>query len=125
MGVEQMAIMAVFGMPVLIVYIATYFDSENKKAFHATLAKLIESGQELTPELLESVPGYKSKEKRKRGDIRSGSITSGVGIGIALFGHFGVQEQELFGIGLLVLCVGLGILAYGIYSSKRKRDDLS
>ena len=112
------------GMPVLIVWIIFYYDSRVKEQFHATLQKLIESGQELSPELLESVPGYKAGKKNKD-DIRSGLITSGVGIGLALFGHFGLGVQHVFGVGLLVLSIGVGILTYGIYSKNKKGDDLS
>ena len=112
------------GMPVLIVWIIFYYDSRVKEQFHATLQKLIESGQELSPELLESVPGYKAGKKDKD-DIRSGLITSGVGIGLALFGHFGLGVQHVFGVGLLVLSIGVGILTYGIYSKNKKGDDLS
>ena len=111
-------------MPVGIVWIVYYYENRAKEQFHTTLQKLIESGQELSPELMESVPGYKGRRKDKN-DIRSGLVTSGVGIGIALFGHFGVGEQPLFGIGLLVLSIGVGILAYGIYSKNKKGDDLS
>ena len=111
-------------MPLGIVWIIYYYDNRTKEQFHTTLQKLIESGQELSPELIESVPGYKGRRKDKN-DIRSGLVTSGVGIGIALFGHFGVGEQPLFGIGLLVLSIGVGILAYGIYSKNKKGDDLS
>ena len=112
-------------MPVGIVWIIFYYDNRTKEQFHTTLQKLIESGQELSPELLESVPGYKAGKGKDKDDIRSGLITSGVGIGIALFGHFGAEEQALFGIGLLVLSIGVGILAYGIYSKNKKGDDLS
>ena len=74
------------------------------------MQKFIENGQEVTPELLQSIPGYKTEnENGKRNDIRTGTITSGVGIGIALFGQFGVSETPLFGIGLLVLSIGLAI----------------
>jgi len=120
------ALIPLFGiaMPVGIVWIVYYYDNRAKEQFHTTLQKLIESGQELSPELMESVPGYKGGRKDKN-DIRSGLVTSGVGIGIALFGHFGVEEQPLFGIGLLVLSIGVGILAYGIYSKNKKGDDLS
>ena len=116
--------LAGIAMPVGIVWIVYYYDNRAKEQFHTTLQKLIESGQELSPELMESVPGYKGGRKDKN-DIRSGLVTSGVGIGIALFGHFGVGEQPLFGIGLLVLSIGVGILAYGIYSKNKKGDDLS
>ena len=116
--------LAGIAMPVGIVWIIFYYDNRTKEQFNATLQKLIESGQELSPELMESIPGYKGRRKDKN-DIRTGLVTSGVGIGIALFGHFGVGVQELFGIGLLVLSIGVGILAYGIYSKNKKGDDLS
>ena len=111
-------------MPLGIVIAIFYFDTKNKDKFHSTLQKFIESGQEVTPELLQSIPGYK-KENGKRNDIRTGTITSGVGIGIVLFGQFGAQETELVGIGLLVLSTGLGILAYGIYNKDKKVNDVS
>ena len=116
--------LAGIAMAVGIVWIVHHYDDRAKEQFHATLQKLIESGQELSPELLESVPGYTGGRK-DRNDIRSGLVTSGVGIGLALFGHFGLGEQPLFGVGLLVLCIGLGKLAYGIYSKNKKGDDLS
>ena len=124
-------IVGVFGMPVFIVWIVHYFESKNKDKFHSTLQKLIESGQEVTPELLQSIPGYKKEnENGKRNDIRTGTITSGVGIGIVLFGQakqfqVGVSEAPLVGIGLLVLSIGLGILAYGIYNKHKKVNDVS
>ena len=117
-------IVGVFGMPVFIVWIIHYFDKKNKEQFHSTLQKLIESGQELSPELLQSIPGYK-KENGKRNDIRTGTITTGVGIGIALFGQFGVAVIQLVGIGLLAFSIGLGILAYGIYNKDKKVNDVS
>ena len=113
-------------MPLGIVIAIFYFDTKNKDKFHSTLQKFIESGQEVTPELLQSIPGYKTEsENGKRNDIRTGTITTGVGIGIALFGQFGAQETALFGIGLLVFSIGLGILAYGIYNKDKKVNDAS
>lgn len=117
-------IVGVFGMPVFIILIVFYFDKRNKEQFHSTLQKLIESGQELSPELLQSIPGYK-KENGERNDIRTGTITAAVGIGIALFGQFGVSETPLVGIGLMVFSIGLGILAYGIYNKDKKVNDVS
>ena len=117
-------IVAVFGMPVFIILIIFYFDKRNKEQFHSTLQKLIESGQELSPELVQSIPGYK-KENGERNDIRTGTITTGVGIGIAIFGQFGVAETALVGIGLLVSSIGLAFLAYGIYNKDKKVNEVS
>jgi hypothetical protein len=110
-------------MPVFIVWIVFYFDKRNKEQFHTTLQKLIESGQELSPDLIQSIPGYKMDKNGNRNDIRSGTITVAVGIGIALFGFIGVQEEALIGIGLLVFSIGMGILVYGIYNRNKKVDD--
>ena len=96
-------IVGVFGAPVFIVWIVHYFESRSEKKFHQTLQELIKSGQELSPDILQSIPGYKKEKNGKRNDIRSGTITAGVGIGIVLFGQFGVAETPLVGIGLLVL----------------------
>ena len=118
-------IVGVFGMPVFIVWIVHYFESKSEKKFHQTLQELIKSGQELSPDILQSIPGYKKEKNGERNDIRSGTITAGVGIGIVLFGQFGVAETPLVGIGLLVLSIGLGILAYGIYNIDKKVNDAS
>ncbi|HHZ84317.1 MAG TPA: DUF202 domain-containing protein, partial [Gammaproteobacteria bacterium] len=45
-------IVAVFGTPVLIVWIIHYFESRSEKQFHQTLQELIKSGQELSPDIL-------------------------------------------------------------------------
>ena len=118
-----LAVIGIFGMPVFIVFIYFYFANKSKEQFHTTLQKLIESGQELSPELLQSIPGYK-EENGERNDIRRGTITSGLGIGIAFFGLI-ISVTELVGIGTLVLSIGLGILAYGIYNKNKKVNDVS
>ena len=124
--VPLFGIIGVFGMPVFIVLIYFYFANKSEKQFHTTLHELIESGQELSPELLQSIPGYKKEKNGERNDIRSGAITAGVGIGIALLLQSKqLDETALFGIGLLVLSIGLAILAYGIYNKDKKVNDAS
>ena len=117
-------IIAVFGMPVLIVLIVSYFENRTNEQFHSTLQKLIESGQEVSLELLQSIPGYKM-DIRERNDIRTGAITIGAGFGIAIFGQFGVAETSLVAIGLMVLSTGFAYLAYGIYNKGKKVIDVS
>jgi len=117
-------IVGIFVMPVFIIWIVYYFSSRSEKQFHQTLQELIKSGQELSPDILAGIPGYK-KGNGERNDIRTGTITAGVGIGIALFGGIGVEEEALIGIGLLVFSIGLGILGYGVYNRNKKVDDNS
>ena len=127
-----LAVLGIFGMPVFIVFIYFHFANKSKEQFHATLQKLIESGQELSPELLQSIPGYKKeKGNGERNDIRTGTITTGVGIGIVLFslighlsGTFDISDSPLV-LGGLLLSIGLGFLAYGIYNKDKKVNDVS
>ena len=115
-------IIGVFGMPVFIVAIVLYFKSKEKAQFHESMQKLIESGQELSPELLQSIPGYVEDETQKN-DIRSGVILIGVGAGIGLLGYFGLGNSVVGAAGLLLGAIGSAILAYGIYAKKNNLDE--
>ena len=115
-------IIGVFGMPVFIIAIVLYFKSKEKAQFHESMQKLIESGQELSPELLQSIPGYVEDETKKN-DIRSGVILMGVGAGIGLLGYFGLGNSVVWAVGLLLGAIGIATLAYGIYAKKNNLDE--
>ncbi len=110
-------------MPVFIVWTALHFNNKKKQQFHASLQKLIESGQELTPELLQSIPGYREEDK-KVSDIKAGVILIGigVGVGVVLLGYLGLHAAVVWASGLLVVSLGLVLLAYGIYAEKKNSD---
>jgi uncharacterized membrane protein YebE (DUF533 family) len=115
------AIVFVFGMPVMIVWIALNFSNKKREQFHASLQKLIDSGQELTPDLLQSIPGYVEEEKPMN-DIKTGAILTGIGIGIALIGKVGLGANIVMSAGFLVALLGLAFLAYGIYDKKQNPE---
>ena len=115
-------IVAVFGMPVFIVWTALHFNNKKKEQFHSSLQKLIESGQQLTPELLQSIPGYVEEDK-KVSDIKSGSILIGIGVGVVLLGYFGLSSTVVWASGLLLGSLGLALLAFGVYAEKNNSND--
>tara|TARA_B110000967_G_scaffold193738_1_gene221582 strand:+ start:326 stop:718 length:393 start_codon:yes stop_codon:yes gene_type:complete len=119
--VPIVGIVGVFGMPVFIVWTALHFNNKKKQQFHASLQKLIESGQELTPELLQSIPGYREEDK-KVSDIKAGVILIGIGVGVVLLGYLGLHAAVVWASGLLVASLGLALLAYGIYAEKKNSD---
>jgi hypothetical protein len=121
-AVPIFGIVGVFGMPVFIVWLALHFNSKKTEQFHASLQKLIASGQELTPELLQSIPGYK-EDGEKQDDIRNGTILTGVGVGVVLLGKLGLHSTVVWASGLLVSSIGIAILAYGIYAKNKRLDD--
>ena len=114
-------IVAVFGMPVFVVWVALYFNNKKKEQFHTSLQKLIESGQQLSPELLQSIPGY-AEEGQKANDIKSGAILIGIGVGVVLLGKFGLNATVVWGSGLLVASLGLALLSFGIYAEKKTAE---
>ena len=114
-------IIGVFGMPAIIVWVALHFNNRKKEQYHETLRKLIDSGQELSPELLKSIPGY-AEEETKVNDIKTGAILSGIGIGVALIGYVGLGSKVVMSAGFLVLALGLAFLVYGIYDSTQSKE---
>ena len=112
-------IIGVFGMPAVIVWAALHFN--KKEQFHTSLQKLIASGQELTPELMQSIPGY--QEESQGSDVKGGAVLIGIGIGVVLLGFFGLHNSVVWASGLLVACLGLGLLLYGIYSERDSSED--
>ncbi|MDG1818537.1 MAG: DUF6249 domain-containing protein [Porticoccaceae bacterium] len=120
--VPIIGIVAVFGMPVFVVWTALHFNNKKKEQFHASLQKLIESGQQLTPELLQSIPGYVEEDK-KVSEIKSGAILIGIGVGVVLLGYLGLHSTVVWASGLLVVSLGLALLAVGIYTEKKNSDD--
>ncbi len=112
-------IVGVFGMPVFIVLIVLYFNNKKQAQFHASLQKLIDSGQTLSPELLRSLPGYKEETNEEKNDVRGGIILAGIGIGVVLLGLFGLDNQVVWASGLLVASIGTALLGYGVYATKK------
>ena len=107
-------------MPVLLIWIIFYFSTKNDKEKYATMveiAKNLENSSDVE-DLLENF-----KEKKKPIDYRrTGVITIFVGLGLLLFGL--VNIAILKGVGLLVICIGLGSLIAGyIYPNNSEEID--
>ena len=107
-------------MPVLLIWVIFYFSTKNDKEKYATMveiAKNLENPSDVE-DLLENF-----KEKKKPIDYRrTGVITIFVGLGLLLFGL--VNIAILKGVGLLVICIGLGALIAGyIYPNNSEEID--
>tara|TARA_Y100000816_G_scaffold160350_1_gene114671 strand:+ start:277 stop:675 length:399 start_codon:yes stop_codon:yes gene_type:complete len=107
-------------MPVLLIWVIFYFSTKNDKEKYATMveiAKNLENPSDVE-DLLENF-----KEKKKPIDYRrTGVITIFVGLGLLIFGL--VNIAILKGVGLLVICIGLGSLIAGyIYPNNSEEID--
>ena len=96
-------------MPVLLIWVIFYFTTKMDKAKYESMVEIAKNLDDPSDveELLENF-----KEKKKPIDYRrSGVITIFVGLGLFLFGL--VSISILKGVGLLVICVGVGSLVAG------------
>ncbi len=114
-------VISVLGLlfPLVILPIIFGFESRSEARFHETLKSLVENGQALDEQTLSGIPGY--KKKNPRNDVRSGIITTGTGLGITLLGKVALGSV-VFGAGLLVLCIGASIAAYGLFGKPSERQ---
>lgn len=103
--------------PLVIVWIAIFFNSRNEKNKYNTIIEVSKNikDTEDVKELLDSL-----QEKKSSTDLRrSGVVAIFVGIGLFCLGYFGLNLKVLYGVGLLVSFIGIGqIIAGYIYPNQ-------
>jgi hypothetical protein len=110
-------------LPVLIILIVFVYESKQKKYKYDALiqvSKNIKDHEEIS-DLLNSFKDTKKSNKDLR---RTGLVTLFTGIGLAAMGKFGLKIDILFGVGLLVMFIGLGQIIAG-YVYPNQPDEIS
>jgi hypothetical protein len=100
------SVLAVFGMPVLIVAVIMYFGFSKTRALHRTVRLMVEKGQEVPAALLNPPPA-----QRQRSDMRRGVLLLMVGLGLVVF--FGVTadwDSGVWTLGMIPVLIGAGYL---------------
>src|SRR5215216_2796160 len=72
--------LAVFGMPVLIVAVIMYFSFSRTRSLQRTVRLMVEKGQPVPEALLNPPPA-----QRQRSDMRRGVVLTMIGIGVTVF----------------------------------------
>jgi len=109
-------------LPVLIVLIVFVNESKQKKYKYDALievSKNIKDSEEIS-NLLKSFKANKSNKDLRR----TGLVTLFTGIGLAALGEFGLSLDILFGVGLLVMFIGLGQMIAG-YVYPNQPDEIT
>lgn len=120
--VELLIPLTAIMMPVFIVLIVSLFKARDKKSRYDALVEISKNTKdsEQSVEILESLV-----EKQKTGDIRkSGVVTIFAGVGIFLFGYYGLTNKVIYGAGLLVAFVGIGQMIAG-YIYPNQTDEIN
>ena len=109
-------------LPVLIILIVFVNESKQKKYKYDALievSKNVKDSKEIG-DLLKSF-----KENKSNKDLRrTGLVTLFTGIGLAALGEFGIRLDILFGVGLLVMFIGLGQMIAG-YVYPNQPDEIT
>jgi len=109
-------------LPVLIILIVFVNESKQKKYKYDALievSKNVKDSKEIS-NLLKSF-----KESKSNKDLRrTGLVTLFTGIGLAALGEFGLSLDILFGVGLLVMFIGLGQMIAG-YIYPNQPDEIT
>lgn len=107
------AIVFVFGLPLLVIFIIYFFRYKNRKAKYRLAEQALASGQQLPENFFKEAAAT---------DIRSKGINNiFVGIGLFIFLWAITGEFGLGCIGLLVMFTGFGQLV--IYYSQQKKNE--
>ena len=109
-------------LPVLIVLIVFVNESKQKKYKYDALievSKNIKDSEEIS-NLLKSF-----KENKSNKDLRrTGLVTLFTGVGLAALGEYGLSLDVLFGVGLLVMFIGIGQMIAG-YVYPNQPDEIT
>ena len=109
-------------LPVLIVLIVFVYESKQKKYKYDALIEVSKNvkGSEEISDLLKSF-----KENKSNKDLRrTGLVTLFTGVGLAALGEFGLRLDILFGVGLLVMFIGIGQMIAG-YVYPNQPDEIT
>lgn len=108
-----LAVLMVFGMPIVIVLAVLRFRAQRQKSINDMVLKLADKGQPIPPELFLE-PGRKRKS-----DVSSGLSLVGAGLGLMGFFWFAGAESAI-GIGFIPLMIGVGqLIAWKIEQGRK------
>jgi hypothetical protein len=108
--------LAVFGMPVLIVAVIMYFGFSKNRMMHRTVRMMVEKGQPVPEALLNPPPA-----QRQRSDMRRGVVLVMVGVGLMIFlAAVNDWEGGAWSIGLIPFLIGAGYLL--VWKLEGKKD---
>jgi hypothetical protein len=105
MFVASLAIMLIFGTPIMLVAAVLYANYRKRRLMHNTIDQYVSSGRDIPPAVLESL----HQQVTPGNNLHRGLVMTGVGLGvIACFLVMGAREAAA--LGLIPLFIGLAQL---------------
>ena len=104
----------IFGilLPVLIILIVFYYESKNKKYKYDALIEATKNIKD-TEDVKVLLDSFKKGKKSNTDYRKTGLVTIFTGVGLAAFDYYGLKTNIVFGVGLLVMFIGVGQIIAG------------
>ena len=110
-------------LPAFIVLIVFVYESKNKKYKYDALIEVSKNVKD-TEEISDLLRSFKEGKKPNKDLRRTGLVTLFTGIGLAALDKFGLSTGVLFGVGLLVMFIGIGQMIAG-YVYPNQPDEIT
>ena len=110
-------------LPVFIVLIVFVYESKQKKYKYDALIEISKNVKD-PDEIKDLLKSFKESQKSNKDLRRTGLVTLFTGIGLAALGEYGLSLDVLFGVGLLVMFIGLGQMIAG-YVYPNQPDEIN
>jgi hypothetical protein len=110
-------------LPVLIVLIVFVYESKQKKYKYDALIEVSKNVKD-SEEISNLLNSFKEGKKSNKDLRRTGLVTLFTGVGLAALGEYGLSLDVLFGVGLLVMFIGIGQMIAG-YVYPNQPDEIT
>ena len=110
-------------MPVLIVLVVFYFSSKEKKYKYDGLIEASKNIKD-TQEVKGLLKSFKKAKKSNTDYRKTGLVSMFTGVGLATFGYYGLKNDVVMGVGLLVMFIGVGQMIAG-YVYPNQPDEIN
>ena len=118
---EVLAVIGVFGMIPLIVFLGLFFRNKARSKNVELVQAMLDKDKDITPEIFRAV-GFTGK--RSHSDLRTGMILVAIGLALLVFGgvvpdHEAEAQAVLSGIAMFPLFIGAAYLAFWFMISRK------
>ena len=105
-------------LPVLIILVIFYFSSKEKKYKYDALIEVSKNIKD-TEDVKGLLESFRKGKKSNTDYRKTGLVTIFTGVGLTALDYFGLKTDVVFGVGLLVMFIGVGqIIAGYVYPNQ-------
>ena len=115
----------IFGilLPVLIIFVVFFYESKNKKNKYNALIEVSKNMKD-SDEVKDLLNSFRQGKKSNTDYRKTRLVTIFTGVGLSAFDYYGLKTDIVFGVGLLVMFIGVGQMIAG-YVYPNQADEIN